>query len=247
MKPRGLAVAGLALLGLLSCTARRPVSLPLTSSDPTTIFAIVRQREAQIVTLRARFTADSRRGDEQHSADGVLLVKKPDRFRLRLMLPLGLTVFDYVSWGPHARMSLPLENRVASDPTPDSHLAFSQEDLAQAFLRGSRAFPGTCTPSNDDTAAVVVVCRDAPGTILRRIRIDAHGATPLDETSFEAGQPRMTIRYGDYRMTGDMLLPYRIALQYPEQRVSLDISIERYEVNPRLPDELFQPPPSGGS
>ena len=48
-------------------------------------------------------------------------------------------------------------------------------------------------------------------------------------------------------MTGDLLLPYHIALQYPEQRVSLDISIERYEVNPRLPDELFQPPASGGS
>lgn len=249
MTPRRLAVVGwLALLGLVSCRTTRQVGVPVASTDPATIFAMVREREAHIGTLRARFNADTQRGDEKHSADGVLLVMKPDRFRLRLMLPLGLTVFDYVSWGGHAQMSLPMENRVVSDPAADNHLAFTHEDLAQAFLRGPKAFPGTCTPSHDDPADVVVLCRDGSGTIVRRMRIDLHNATPLDETSYQAGQPRLIIRYGDYRLVDDTLLPFRIAMRYPQQNVSLDITIQRYEVNPRLADSLFQPPtPWGGS
>jgi uncharacterized protein DUF4292 len=249
MKPAHLGVGSwLALLALVSCSATKPISLPVASADPAAVFTAVRQHEAQINTLRARFAADTQRGDEKHSADGVLLVMKPDRFRLRLMLPLGLTVFDYVSWGEHAQMSLPFENRVVSDPAADNHLAFTQEDLAQAFLRGAKAFPGTCTPSRDAPDAVVVLCRDGSGNILRRMRIDPRNATPLDETSYQAGQPRLIIRYSDYRLVDDTLLPFHIAMRYPEQNVSMDITIGRYEVNPRLADALFQPPmPWGGS
>src|SRR5574340_57689 len=109
MKSRIQASIGLALLcvGCFECApaGRRQAPAAPAPLSPAAALAVVEQREAAIHTLRARFTAHSRRGDDTHAADGVLLVKKPDRFRLRLMLPLGLTIFDYVSWGHRVQVT----------------------------------------------------------------------------------------------------------------------------------------------
>jgi len=213
----------------------------LPTEDPAGIFALVRAREEQIVSLRARFTAENQRDGETHRADGVLLVKKPDKFRLRMMLPFGLTVFDYVSWGAHAQMALPLEDRIVDGPPQDNSVALSQQDLGQAFLRGPNAFPGTCVPARTAEQTIVVLCRDPSWALLRRIIINAHDATIRDETSYDAGVPRLVIRYDDYRPVDGRLLPYHIALQYLEQHLSLVVAVQRYEVNPALADDLFQP------
>ena len=236
-RARFAALTALLIVSCLSCSVPRPVPV----LDQAGALEMVREREDRITSLRARFTADTEREGERHSVDGVLLVKKPDRFRLRLMLPFGLTIFDYVTWGDRAQLALPMENKIINGHPRDNRVAFSQEDLGQAFLRGPHAFPGTCRPGGMDAAAIVVACRDAAGNLLRRIRVDAHAGTILDETSYEGDQPRMVIRYDDYRPVGDAYLPYHIALRYPGQRLALDVAIQRYNVNPVLADELFQP------
>jgi len=223
-----------------ACAARPLISLPAPPADPAALLALVRAREEQITTLRARFSAENQRGGETHQANGVLLVKKPDKFRLRMMLPFGLTVFDYVRWGAHTQLALPLEDRIVDGPSTDSGVTFSQRDLGQAFLRGPDAFPGTCVPSSDH-AAVTVLCRDASPAPLRRIVINAADATIRTETSYEADTPHLIIRYDDYRPVDGRLLPYHIALEYPEQHLSLQVAVQRYEVNPPLADDLFAP------
>ena len=240
-RARATALAVLALACLGSCSVRPSLPPPSPMLDPAQALRIVREREDHVRSLRARFTADTEREGERHSADGVLLVKKPDRFRLRLMLPFGMTIFDYVSWGDRSQLALPMENKIIRGPSQDSHVAFSQEDLRQAFLRGPNAFPGTCRTSNADAAGIVVGCRDAGGHLLRQIRIDARAGTVLDEMSYEGDQPRLVICYGDYRSAGDTYLPYHIALRYPGQHLTLDVAVQRYEVNPVLADHLFQP------
>jgi hypothetical protein len=240
-RARFTALTALAVVSLWSCSVPPPVPSPLPALDPARALEGVRERENRIMSLRARFSADTQREGERHSADGVLLVKKPDRFRLRLMLPFGLTIFDYVSWGDHAQLALPMEDKIINGRPRDNRVAFSQEDLGQAFLRGPNAFPGTCRASAVEASGIVVSCRDAAGTLLRQIHVDAHAGTILDETSYESEQPRLVIRYDDYRSVGDASLPYHIALRYPGQHLMLDVAIQRYEVNPALADDLFQP------
>jgi hypothetical protein len=109
------------------------------------------------------------------------------------------------------------------------------------FLRGPNAFPGTCRADGVDASGIVVSCRDAGGNLLRQIHIDARAGTILDETSYEGDRPRMVIRYDDYRSVGDVDLPFRIALRYPGRHLALDIAIQRYDANPVLADDLFQP------
>jgi RNase P/RNase MRP subunit p29 len=94
----------------------------------------------------ARFAAELRNGETVRKADGVLLVKKPDRFRLRLMSFLGPTVLDYTSVAEHTRIELPLQGKHVVDGEVPSDAAMSPADLRQAFLRADAAFPGECTP-----------------------------------------------------------------------------------------------------
>ncbi len=243
-------LASLALLAVVNgvgCSTSRPTTSHLAPSDPARALADVRAREDRITTLRARFTADTQSDGARHSAEGVLLVKKPDRFRLRLMLPFGLTIFDYVAWGQHTQVTLPTENKILMDQH-DNRLAFTDEDMRQAFLRGRNTFPGTCSPNGADTSVIVVECRNAAGTLLRQIEIDSQAGTIRQETTYAEDQPRMVIRYTDYRPVADTSLPYGIAMLYPDRHISVAIAIRRYEVNPVLSDALFQPPePWAGS
>lgn len=184
-----------------SCVPLRPAEAPRLASgggvaDPAQLYATIRLREDGIQTLRTRFRAVVHRGDEVRRADGVLVVKKPDRFRLRLLSPFGLTVFDYVSSGNHARMTLPLEGKVFSDEEIAPNAPFGPADLRPAFLRGDAAFPGQCVPRPEDAEAVIR-CVDGSGTVLRETRIEAQAQTIRQETSFADNQARLITDFAD--------------------------------------------------
>jgi len=232
----GVAVLGLAVLA--GCTAASPprMSLPV---DADARLAAVRAREDHVRSLRARFSSVTHMPGAERSADGVLLVAKPDRFRLRLMLPFGITVFDYLNVGDRSWTALPLADAAQRNRVGD-FAPFSREDLGQAFLRGAYAFPGRCDAASAPTGDVLVTCREA-GALQRTLRIDRDGI--VEETSYEGRSPRLTIRYRDYRDVGAIALPFHITLDYPQRQQSVDISIDSYEVNPQLADTLFQPVP----
>jgi outer membrane biogenesis lipoprotein LolB len=223
-----------ALLAGCATVAPRPGALP---SAPAARLAAVQANEERIHSLRARFSSVAHVGDTDRSADGVLLVVKPDRFRLRLMLPIGFTVFDYLCVGDQTWVSLPLAGEKERAGV-DQFAPFSREDLGQAFLRGPYAFPGVCDAAPAPNDQVWVTCRD--GDVLRRtILIGSDGI--VEEAAYSDGVQRLLIRYADYRSLDGASLPYRITLEYPQRRQSVDIAIDRYEVNPALSDDLFRP------
>jgi outer membrane lipoprotein-sorting protein len=225
-------VSLLALLFAACFPLATPLRLPKLPAAPEARLAAVRAEEDRVHSLRARFSSVTRMPGAERSADGVLLVAKPDRFRLRLMLPFGLTVFDYLNVGDQSWMTLPL-----ADSQQRAHAQefapFSRDDLGQAFLRGAYAFPGDCTAADADAAQVAVRCR-VDGALRRSLLIGDEGI--VEETSYAGDTPRMVIRYADYRGG----LPYHITLEYPQHQ-SVDITIQQYEVNPTLSDDLFRP------
>lgn len=236
---RHAVVFGLACLA--ACTARSSAPVPLPYADADALLARVRADEDRIRSLRARFHSRSLHRGQTRAADGVLLVRKPDRFRLRLMLPFGLTVFDYVGREDGAWISLPLHGDRGALPADLGF--FSRENLGAAFLRGAYAFPGTCRAASAAQQEVEVTCRDGrDAQLTRTLRLDARSATIREESSRMNGAPHMIIRYHDYRRVGDLLLPFRIELNDPAREMSVEISIDHYEVNPTLADELFAVP-----
>jgi len=232
--------SGLLLLALWldGCSSARSLpTQPALPAAPAARLAAVRAEEDEIRSLRARFSSVTQLRGAQRSADGVLLVAKPDRFRLRLMLPFGLTVFDYLNVGEQSWMALPLADADQRRQTGE-FAPFSRDDLGQAFLRGSFAFPGDCAAAASGPDEVSVDCR-AAGELRRTLRIGADGVR--EETSYADGTPRMRIRYADRREVSGVWLPFQITLEYPRRQQSIAITVQHYDVNPTLSDDLFQP------
>ena len=231
------------LLILTACGARRPaMPPPACGVSAEAALACAQQREEAITTLRSVFTATSEHNGDRYTTRGVLLVSKPDRFRLRLMLPVGFTVFDCIGSDGHLHLSLPLHGRHddAGGGT-SAPLPFQYADLAEAFLRGAHAFPGACVAARDSDE-VVVQCGDAGVRRWRRLVLDPASTFIRDEISYGDAALLLTLRYEDYQPTDGIWLPRRIILASPRSSVSLDIVVERYEINPDLPADLFQPP-----
>jgi hypothetical protein len=223
-----------------ACSPSRPAPPSLGIRDATEIVRVVREREDGVRTLRATFEATTRRGDELlRTVDGILLVRKPDDFRLRLTMALGLTVFDYLRRADGVRVVYPLDPH--DDGTPrEAFLPFSEEDLAQIFIRGERAFPGACD-GEMRTDELVVDCRNSAHALLREIVIDPGSGRIREERSYRDGELGLVLRNDDYRSTGSADLPYRIVLAYPGTQLEVEIHIYRYEVNPALDERLFEP------
>jgi len=232
-----------ALVALISCgCATQPRTVPTTTGsalgNPAEVLTLARQREDRVQTLRTRFSSVFQRGNDVRRAQGVLVVKKPERFRLRLVSPFGFTVLDFLSADGSTRLALPLEHKLLKDDEIAREAPFSAADLRPAFLRGDAAFPGTCV-ADEREGAVQVDCRDASGALLRQLRLDRSNAAVLEEISYANGQPRLMTRYSDFRQVDDQPLPFAIELHYPGQDVVLRITVDRYEINPVLGDELF--------
>ena len=236
-RPSRAALGALTAALLNACSTAHPPA-PTLPATPEARYAAVRANEDRMRSLRARFRSQAHFPTGERASDGVLLVEKPDRFRLRLFLPLGITVFDYLSVGEQSWTSLPLagtdERERAAQFAP-----FSRTDLGETFLRGAFAFPGQCSAAAADDDRVLVSCR-AGSTLRRTLSIGAQGIA--EEISYDDTTPRLVIRYDDYRPVDGIALPFRIALEYPQRQQRVDISIDSYEVNPQLAPALFQPP-----
>lgn len=241
LSPRLAACLGaVAAVWLSACGPPRYAPKTPIPSEPAILLGEVRAREERIDSLRARFKATAFHDSEESVVQGVLLVRKPDRFRMRLLLPFGITVLDYVSYGDRDWTLLPLAR---SGEAEEARL-FSPADVRETFLRGNAAFPGTCSATGRSRSVVEVECRscdDCP--LLRSLRLDRRDGTISEETSYEGGGPRLSIRYGDYREVAGLPLPFHVIMEYPKRQLKVEIQIDAYEVNPPLKQELFEPPP----
>jgi hypothetical protein len=214
---------------------------------PSNLLEQTRALEDRLRTLRARFVATTRHDGELRESEGALVVAKPDRFRMRLLLPFGLSAADVGVAGSRTWVFLPQgEATMAGSP-----VLFPQQDLRAIFLRGDAAWPGRCRVLERSTGATSatppgseasIECRtSARGPILRTARVDRHAAV-REEVSFDGARPRTIARYDDLRSVDGFVLPYRITLEDPGRGVIIEIRIVRYEVNPTLAPDLFLPP-----
>ncbi|HVO28227.1 MAG TPA: DUF4292 domain-containing protein [Candidatus Margulisiibacteriota bacterium] len=236
---------GAAFLAACSARVAEPPAAD-TERTPEAAYAAVRQQEAAIRTLRARFRAAVRRGTETRIADGVLVVKKPDRFRLRLLSPFGLTVFDYTSSDAHDRMELPLEGKLFRDAEIADHALFSPAAMREAFLGSPAGDPKRCTVQGG-SRETVVDCRDQEGALARLMRIQTSTGRVEQRVRMQSGQAELVMEFADYRRVEGVELPFNISLTYPAKEMHLDITVRSYEVNPSLPDSLFDVPAASGA
>lgn len=217
------------------CTREPPRPIAPLPTPPDARLAAVRAQDAAIRTVRARFRSTTRAAGGTRSADGVLVVAKPDRFRLRLLLPFGITVLDLLQIGADTWVVLPLAGAERSE---EVLAVLSADDLAAVFLRGDFAFPEPCTAMPATGGDVLVRCGEDPRR--RVLRLNTAGI--VEETGYDGATVRLHIRYAEYRDVAGIAVPFHITLEYPARQQSVEIAIDDYELNPTLTPRLFNPP-----
>lgn len=203
------------------------------------MFATVREREQAVRSLRAQFAVRQETDAGSRTIDGVLVVRKPDQLRFRLMMPFGLTVFDYVSSGDDARVVHSMDSRPPEEQK--GYGLFTREEFGLTFLRGPFAFPGNCVASEGLADVVFVDCRSTAGELLRKIAIDRKSGVILMEINFVGGLQRLKIQYEDYRLVDGVPLAFRIWLTDETRKFAARVTVKDYELNPSLDDSLFVP------
>lgn len=221
------AAAALLLLAVAGC-ARPPAPLPPVAGDP---LDTLRARTADITTVRARFSAVAQFGGEDRQASGVLLARRPDALRLRLIAPFGFTVLDYTRNGDHAAVWLPAGS---AGPAPPDVALFTHLGIDDALP------PESCSAGASEGALTVYRCALPPHGE-RLLALDPDTATLRSAHDWFDGRPVLSRTYDDYRLVGGVPLPYRLSLHTAEGTV--EVRIDAYELNPPLGADAFQPPP----
>lgn len=238
MTRRGLLIACCFLAGCGASHPVPPVESPVGS--PADALSVVRNGGDPVSSLRATFTARVHRGDSNQRANGVLLVQKPDRVRLRLSSPLGFTILDYTSNGGSDRLWLASEDRTLSGDELTSTTSFSPDAVRWIFLRGDR-FGEDCR-ERDAPEWIIVECGDQSGAPRYRGYVQRDSRLLLREVILDGDEPRLTVVYADYRPTAGVRVPYSIEWTETKLSTRVTIDIDSYEVNPELPVRLFTPP-----
>ena len=226
-------------LALAACRAQVPPPFVpyLGSLTAEAALATVQAREQSVQTLRAQFAATAVQDQETRHADGVLLLKRPDRVRLRLVSTFGLTVLDYTRVGGRTQLLLPLEDRTIDDPA-GATAASGPADFGRLLLHLGDDPVAPCTAHNDGKL-IVVECVGPEGALVRRATIDPATATVTEEVAFADGEPQVTMALSDYRVVDGVPLPFHIRLTHPRTGASTEIRVRSYAVNPDLEDRLF--------
>lgn len=224
-------LAGIALcLWAVACSSKSPTGVSPVKLEPERAIHLALTRFSEATTLRSRFHATAVVDGSARDAEGVLIVSRPDQFRLRLFSSFGLSFFDYVERGGRAWAAFPGVSGT-SDPGAAAQM-FAPSGLGSVFLGRRDVVMARCAIGS--TAR----CRGGDGDV----EVDLERAVILSERRRLPGGDELSLEYSDYRVVDGLTLPFRIVTEYPARKLSLRIDVSRYEVNPTFPAEMFTPP-----
>jgi outer membrane lipoprotein-sorting protein len=247
--------AGCFLLG-----ASGPVPPDLSHLTPLEAARIHADREAAVRTLQAEVKARIESPKRSGSVRAVVLVKRPDAFRMRAYPPLGGTIFDLAIRDEEIHFYVPDEDtlyvqkagRHAEKPKkregegqgPDLDALFSTTGLARMIL-------GTGT---EEEVTFRFVERTAEGLKLAVVNADGlvEGYAWIDPTYLlktrqivfgRGGKKELDLRFEDYDLhesTG-LWWPRRMSIHAPRKKFRLELRFATGDLslNENLENDLF--------
>ncbi|MEJ2067988.1 MAG: hypothetical protein P8Y09_08590 [Deltaproteobacteria bacterium] len=256
--PLALVAIG-SMLMLVACTVERkakstppphPSAFAETLNHEDLLKNLIRQEERVrgLKVLQVVKVFDQRNG-RVLDAQGLLAVQKPDRYRIRLYSPLGVTLWEFVLSPqgflfrlPSKRIELSGKSEEAGEKIP----FFPVEALREAFVHSFEA--DRIEWQELDWAYLLILHRDEEKICTIRRWINRELLTLSKEVYFRGDKEELSIDYLDYRFSEreeGFLLPHRIIIHLPQSGLRLQIKIIRYEVNPTFRADMFDLSPPG--
>jgi hypothetical protein len=228
------------------CELPRLARLPRVGGAPASparvaeVIHALRTAQSSIHTLRvAHHIALAKGGVSSGSLRGLLAVRRPDAYRLRVLGPAGLTAMDLVWSAGRFVLDVPArEVHLAGDArTPRRALhGVPIDGLARAFLG---TYDATHAGLVEDRRWSVLTLEESPA-VRRVLYLSPPEMTVVVDARFEGGRETLRLTHGDLRPVGGTLLAHDIRCDMPREGLVATIRVERYDVNPTLPDAAFR-------
>lgn len=241
-------VAG--LLGLAE-PACRPVRPPLIKAPAASLLQQLAAERERVGPLTATFDATLKRSGpwfNTGSVSGVLALQPPDRFRIKLFLPGGLTVQDLTLVGDSYRLVLPLEGRERRGQMCFGSAAECEDAgpglvLGWIFTRDVAAHAATSTVVTSGDRRIIATGLVPAHDLHARLTVARDELRVLREELFQGGQLWLRAEFDDYRLaggrTGSVALPYSVRVADERNKFRIDLRIRSYALKDGFPDGLF--------
>lgn len=239
--------AALIALVVAGCSSAVPPLPPLPAVGGTpasaarrqALQATLRAEEGRWRTLTIVHSIRLATREQSGSLRGLIAVRRPDAYRLRLLGPAGITAMDLTYRAGRFLLAIPSRNvRLEGDrSTPRSSLrGLPVDGLARAFLARTGDAP---TEVTENARWSLVEWRTGGET--RRLWLDRHEKLPRIDSTWRGGRETMRITYERYRSVDGVRLPFQVLFFMPADGLRARIDVERYRVDPALPDSAFDP------
>lgn len=212
------------------------------------ILRTLQAREAKITGLKALLDLTVWYGGKRQYLQQVAVVERPDLIRLETIGWGGLTTLVVASNGRRLAAHAPLENTfLEGRATPENIAAVAGVRVAPShlvrLLLGLAPLPieidkSTIYRREDEHAYLL---RERQSSFTQRLWLSADDLTLLRGELYDWKSLRLRFRYSP---EGYGL--FSLLLEEPLGRVVVEVSYRSYDLNPELPNDLFQLPHPAG-
>jgi outer membrane lipoprotein-sorting protein len=249
------------LSALLTACGARPVPPPEDElHDPIEVFEATLTRLEQIDTGRIRAWLEVFGGRGRVRVRQAVLYDAPDRVRIETISPFDTSLNVLViANGQLDYYDIQSQQYYRGPATSANLLQLAPIPLTPADMVRVLAGGPPLDQINPDADTYTLRWNTRVGAYTLTLPLLDGGSLELDVRHADwvlagarhydaAGDVLYEVRGADFREAGDsgVVMPWRLRVLLPAERVDVELSVERYDLNPALPDTLFELSPPRG-
>ncbi|MEK7485832.1 MAG: DUF4292 domain-containing protein [Planctomycetota bacterium] len=217
----------------------KPIEIPTYASlNLSGIVSEIKQREKLLETIQGVCQLNMESDEKRGNFSGVLLVQRPDRFRLLGYRSfIGSTaVLDILLQGSKFSLYLPSENKVLRGNGTNIRFFSGKEMMTSFFGFADRTFILL-----EETPELYFFALLTPeGKFQQTLKVQKQSLWVQEQTFYQAdGAVHLHIQYRQYQKVGTLYWPYEVDIIQFQPKNILRIRFKEIELNVPLQPEAF--------
>ena len=193
-------------------------------------------------------------GQSKGKFNGVLTAASEARMRMEVFSPLGPVMYIMALSGRIVTALVPFSGEYAradvTDPGiagPLAVLPVSLEELPELARGVIPLRSGQRKEIEDEAGRGMLVIQDSEGAEMQRVVFDPEGGWPIEARYAGSGEETdaVVIQFQQYQSVDEIALPTLIQVN-AGSRGTASMTLKNIELNPELPEDLFEIPPPPG-
>lgn len=249
------------LLSLVGCATRPPAPAPIEAllphRSPQSLLVPLDRHWHRVSALRAMARLAVTSPEGRYSTRQTFLWQRPSLLRLDVVSVLGQPAMTLVADAQQAAIYYPQQGVFFHGPATAANLArfiglpLDAQDVAHLLTGDVRLLsqpPGGSLAVQVDRGAYLVRFLDQAGELVQDLWIESDQELPSRVVRYTTqAVPVVDVSYTDFRvLTEAFSFPFQVVVWLPQAQTELRLQYLAVDLNPDLPDNVFQlSPPTG--